>query len=90
MEAVIACIMEKYGNLLQEGAIYINENDPGEEPRFLAYIENAIQDGTVLSNGKKQIISEQYNYVLLDKNGTAQNKVKWPRCQGQFSDNSGF
>ena len=73
MEAVIACIMEKYGNLLQEGTIYINENDPGEEPRFLAYIENAIQDGTVLSNGKKQVISEQFNYVLLDKNGTAQN-----------------
>ena len=51
----------------------MDENDYGREPRLLFYIEDAIQDGVVLPNGNKRIISKHVHFVELKEDDTAAN-----------------
>lgn len=73
MDATVAAIMDRYGPLLQQGSVYINENDPSDKPYFLSYIVDSIEDGTPVNNGKKNIISKQFHYVEMFEDGSAKN-----------------
>lgn len=73
LEAVIDLIREQNVDVLKRGSILIDENDPSENARLLFYIENAIQDGTILENGARRIVSKQLQFVELDENSNAKN-----------------
>lgn len=73
MEAVINLIREQNADVLKRGAVLIDENDPSENPRLLFYIENAIQDGHVLANGARRIVSKMLQFVEIDESGRAKN-----------------
>ena len=73
LEATTDLIRERYADALKHGAVFIDENDFGRDPRLLFYIEDAIQDGVVLPNGNKRIISKNVHFVELKEDGTAMN-----------------
>lgn len=73
LEATSDLIRERYAESLKHGAIFVDENDVSREPRLLFYIEDAIQDGVVLPNGNKRIISKNVHFVELKEDGTAMN-----------------
>lgn len=73
LEAVIDLVREQNVDVLKRGSILIDENDPSEKARLLFYVENAIQDGTVLENGARRIVSKQLQFVELNEENHAKN-----------------
>lgn len=73
LDATIDLVRERLSDVMKRGAIFIDENDFGTEPRLLFYIEDSIQDGVMLPNGSKRVISKNVHYVELRENGTAIN-----------------
>ncbi len=73
LEAVIDLIREQNADVLKRGSVLIDENDPSENARLLFYIEDAIQDGYVLPNGSRRIVSKALQFVELDEAGHAKN-----------------
>ena len=73
LEATAHIIRERYADDLKHGSIFVDENDYGTKPRLLFYIEDAIQDGVVLPNGNKRIISKSVHFVELKEDGIATN-----------------
>lgn len=73
LDATTDLIRERYANALKHGSIFIDEQDFGRDPRLLFYIEDAIQDGIVLPNGNKRIISKNVHFVELKEDGIAKN-----------------
>lgn len=73
LEAVIDLIREQNADVLKRGSVFIDENDPSESARLLFYIEDAIQDGVVLANGSRRVISKALQFVELDEADHARN-----------------
>ncbi|MCD7843526.1 MAG: SNF2-related protein, partial [Clostridiales bacterium] len=73
LEAVIDLIREQSVDTMKQGAIFIDDNDPGTDPRLLFYIESSIQDGVTLPDGGKRVISQELHFVELDKENNARN-----------------
>ena len=73
LDATVDLIRERNADALKHGAIFIDDEDYGRDPRLLFYIEDAIQDGVILPNGNKRIISKNVHFVELKEDGTAKN-----------------
>lgn len=73
LEATMDLVREKHVDVMKRGAIFIDENDYGTVARLLFYIEDVVQDGTVLPNGQKRVISKNVHFVELDEIGHAVN-----------------
>ena len=73
LEATADLIRERSADALKRGTIFVDDNDFGRDPRLLFYIEDAIQDGVILPNGNKRIISKNVHFVELKEDGTAMN-----------------
>lgn len=73
LNATTDLIRERHADALKHGAIFVDDEDFGKEPRLLFYIEDAIQDGVVLPNGNKRIISQNVHFVELKEDGMAKN-----------------
>lgn len=73
LDATISFIRQRYAKLLKSGAIFIDENDEGIEPRLLFYIEDSVQDGIIQPNGSKRIISKHVHFVEIKEDGSAAN-----------------
>ena len=73
LEATSDLIRERYGDALRRGSVFIDESDFGRDPRLLFYIEDGVQDGIVLPDGGKRIISKQVHFVEMKEDGSALN-----------------
>ena len=73
LEATADLIRERSADALKRGTVFIDDNDYGHDPRLLFYIEDAIQDGVILPNGNKRIISKNVHFVELKEDRTAVN-----------------
>lgn len=73
LEATIDLVRERSADVMKRGSIFVDENDFGTDPRLLFYIEDAIQDGVVLPNGTKRVISKNVHFVELCEDGSARN-----------------
>jgi hypothetical protein len=71
LDALIDLTLERYRNLLGQGAVLIDENDDGTEPHVLIYLEHSIKDGRVDRHGRPRIISQRLQFVYLDRYGVA-------------------
>jgi len=67
LDAVVDLVIERYGTLLKKGAGLIDGNDPGEEPRLLVALTQAINDG----HSPPRTISKRFDFVELRQGGTA-------------------
>lgn len=69
LDSALDLILERYRDLLRRGAILVDENDPGDQPRILFYLEHAIQDAGTTRSGGRRVVSKKMLYVELDAAG---------------------
>ena len=88
LEATIDLIRERNVDVMKRGAIFIDDNDFSTDARLLFYIEDAVQDGIVLSNGNRRTISKHIHFVEIKENGTALNAGYAPYLDYRAADES--
>lgn len=71
LEAVVSVVLERKQGALKKGTVFIDDADESTDPRLLFYIEEAIQDGTVLPDGKRRTVSKSVHFVEMDERGNA-------------------
>lgn len=59
LDVTVDLILERYRDLLRQGAILVDESDPSEEVRVLVYLEHSIQDG------RRRVVSRRMQYVEI-------------------------
>jgi len=69
LDATIDLILERYRDLLRRGAILVDENDPGDAPRLIFYLEHAVQDASRTPSGDHRVVSRRMLYVEVDRDG---------------------
>ena len=73
LDATADLLLEQNRDLLRRGAVLVDENDQGLEPRILFYLDHAIQDATTTRSGERRVISKRMLYVELDAEGNARH-----------------
>ena len=66
LDAVLDVTLERNRDLLQRGAVLVDESDPGAEPRAFFTLEHAIQDG-------ERTLSRRMLYVAMDAAGNCRH-----------------
>ena len=69
LDATVQLTLDTYGKQLQQGAVLVDENDPGNRTRLLLYLDHTILDGSKTSSGEPSIASRRMQYVELDETG---------------------
>lgn len=69
LDSTIDLILEKYRELMRQGAILIDPADDGIEPRLLYFIDHVITDGRKNANRESLMISRRLLFVELDSQG---------------------
>ena len=69
LDATLDMILERHRNLLKQGTILVDPYQQSDEIRVLFYLEHAIQDGRVRSDGNRWIVSQQMQFVEINSNG---------------------
>jgi hypothetical protein len=67
LDAVVDLVVERYGTLLKQGAVLVDGNDPGEEPRLLVALTQQIVDG----HSPARTVSKRFEFVEIRRDGTA-------------------
>jgi superfamily II DNA or RNA helicase len=73
LDATTDIVLERYRNLLKQGAVFLNESDPGENIRALFYIEHSIADARTDKRGERRIVSRHIQFVEIDEQGNTRN-----------------
>ncbi|HCX68720.1 MAG TPA: RNA helicase, partial [Rhodobiaceae bacterium] len=73
LEAVISLIREQYEQIMRQGAILVDDTDPGDSLSAIFLLEHAVQDGRMTSGGKPHVISQRLQFAAIDKAGDAVN-----------------
>lgn len=66
LDATIDLTLERSRSVLRQSAILVDENDSGDEPRVLMYLEHSIQDGGRTRAGVQQMVSKRVLHVEVD------------------------
>jgi superfamily II DNA or RNA helicase len=69
LESVISLIREQYEQLMRQGAILVDDTDPGDSLSAVFLLEHAVQDGRKTSTGGSHVISQRMQFVAIDKTG---------------------
>lgn len=69
LDATVDLILERFGPVLKQGAILVDDQDADEDLRLLFYLEHAIRDGRSARSGEPRVISQKLQFVLLDEKG---------------------
>ena len=69
LDATLDMMLERHRNLLKQGAILVGPYQQNDEIRVLFYLEHAIQDGRVRSDGNRWTVSRQMQFVEINSNG---------------------
>lgn len=67
MDAVIDLVLERYRSLLRQGAVFVDQTDPGEDTRLLVYLEASIQDGRADAAGQRRVVARQMQFVEMSE-----------------------
>ena len=70
LDATIDVILERYRNLLRQGAILIDPESTAAEPRVLYLLEHEIVDGRTSRKGDPITVSKRMQFVEIDPDGT--------------------
>ena len=69
LDGTIDLIAERYGSLLRQGAVLIDEHDPGLVPHVLVYLEHSVVDGRADRDGDRRVVSRRFEFVSVDPEG---------------------
>ncbi|WP_208029418.1 DUF3883 domain-containing protein [Rhabdothermincola sediminis] len=70
LDATIDVLVERHGNLLRQGAVLVDDTDPGETPHVLLYLEHAIRDARTDAHGKPQVVSRRFEFAEVTPDGS--------------------
>jgi len=73
LDVVIDLTLERHGDLLRKGAILVAPADLSLTPRVLFFLEHSVQDGRILPDGSRRIISRRLQFVEIDADGNARD-----------------
>jgi superfamily II DNA or RNA helicase len=73
LDATIDLILERHRDVLKQGSILVDENDPGEQVRALVYLEHSIQDARTDAAGNRRVVSRRMQYVEIDPAGNTRH-----------------
>ena len=73
LEAVISLIREQYEPIMRQGAILVDETDPGDTLSAIFLLEHTVQDGRTTSAGKPHVISQRLQFAAINKAGQTVN-----------------
>lgn len=73
LEAVISLIREQYEPIMRQGAILVDDTDPGDALSAVFLLEHTVQDGRTTSAGKPHVISKRLQFAAINKAGQAVN-----------------
>ena len=73
LEAVISLIREQYEPIMRQGAILVDDTDPGDALSAVFLLEHTVQDGRTTSAGKPHVISQRLQFAAINKAGQAVN-----------------
>jgi superfamily II DNA or RNA helicase len=65
LDATIDLTLERDRNLLKQGTILVDENDPGDDVRALVYLEHSLQDARTNASGTRRVVSRRMQFVYL-------------------------
>ncbi len=69
LDAVIDLTLEKHRELLRQGSVLVDPNDPGTDPRLLLCLESAVNEGPSVDAGAPRTISRRLQFVELTESG---------------------
>ena len=69
LESVVDLVLERYRDMLRQGAVFIDDRDTSKDIRALVMLEHGIQDAHTDRSGQRRIVSRRMQFVLLDENG---------------------
>ena len=69
LEAVIGMVRERYGHLMRQGAVLVDETDLGEEPSAVVLLEHGVRDGRTTATDKPHIVSEKLQFAAIGRDG---------------------
>src|SRR5207249_4297242 len=69
LDSVIDLTLERHRDLLKRGAVLVDEQGAGTQPRVLFTLEHAIQDAGLTRSGERRVISRRLLYVEQDAAG---------------------
>jgi superfamily II DNA or RNA helicase len=73
LEAVISLIREQYEPIMRQGAILVDDTDPGDALSAIFLLEHTVQDGRNTSAGKPHVVSQRLQFAAINKAGQATN-----------------
>lgn len=73
LEAVISIIREDYDQLMKQGAVLVDDTDPGADVSAIFLLEHSVQDARLTSTGKPHVISQKLQFAAIGRNGVAVN-----------------
>ncbi len=71
LDGTIDLIIERYDSLLRQGAVLIDEHDPGAVPHVLVYLQHSVVDGRADQAGNRRVVSRRFELVSVDPEGSA-------------------
>ena len=71
LEAVISVVREKYGYLMKQGAVFVDDTDMCEVLSAVVLLEHDVRDGRPLATGKPHIVSEKLQFAAIGPDGNA-------------------
>ncbi len=66
LDATIDLTLERHRDLLRQSAVLVDDNDDGDQPRTLIYLEHSIQDGSRTRSGEQRTISKRMLHIEVD------------------------
>lgn len=73
LDSSLDLILERHRSLLREGAVLVDTNDTGTEPRLLFYYEHSVTDGRRDAGGNSRVVSRRFQFVEITRDGTLVN-----------------
>ena len=69
LDAVISGVCDRYDSLLLKGAVLVDPDDDGSDPRLLVFLEHEICDATTTPTGQPRVVSRRFEYVEVSPDG---------------------
>lgn len=69
LAAVISLVSEKYGYLMRQGALLVDQTDPNDTVSAVVLLEHSVHDARPLSTGQAHVISRRLQFAAVSKNG---------------------
>lgn len=69
LDSSIEVTLERYGSVLKQGTVLVDECDPGTEPSLVFFLEHTVQDATFVVPGQRRVVSKRIFHLRVKEDG---------------------